>query len=243
MTSGRHLAWPGTYNVVDLGGLPTREGRRTRRGAFVRSEHLDGLGGTGWEALRAHGVRTCVDLRSSWERTAPGRAPPDDVGVVHAPLEEGLLADPEFRRWAETGLLGCALYFEPYLRRWPERLAASIRAMATAPPGGVLYHCQRGRDRTGLVTLVLLSLAGVPTDVVVADHLATDERLAERGLALGHISTDGEADLFIARGTTAAAVLTDLVDGLDAEDLLRTGGLSGEEVATLRARLVVDASG
>ncbi len=239
MTRARDLDWAGTFNVRDLGGLPTRSGATTNRRAFVRSEHLGLLPAEGWSALQHHGVRTCVDLRSSWEISEPyaDRAP-GDVAVVWAPLEEGLLEDPEFRRSAESGELGTALYYGPYLDRWPERLAAVIQALAGCEAGGVLYHCQRGRDRTGLVTMALLSLADVPADVIVADHLHTDQRLVDRGLALGHVGLDGEAEQYRARGTTLEATVREVLDRLDGRSLLRGAGVSDRDLDAVHARLV-----
>ncbi|CAN5900788.1 hypothetical protein BH23ACT2_BH23ACT2_06280 [soil metagenome] len=175
------------YNVRDLGGLPTTGGGVTRWGALVRSEGLDRLASDGWAALHAYGIRTCIDLRSGFE-TAERPYAVGAPGVVRVPAawEEGLLDDLVFRDWTGRGLLSCALYYEPFLERWPERTAATVRAVSAAGPGGVLYHCQRGRERTGLLTLLLLSLVGVPDEVIVADQVHTDDRLRSHGIALGH---------------------------------------------------------
>jgi len=125
-----------------------------------------------------------------------------------------------------------ALYFERFLDRCPDRTADVLRAVADAGPGGVLFHCQRGRERTGLLAMVLLSLAGVPVDVIVADYLRT------RGIALGHVSLEGEAELYAARGTDAEATLTALLADFDVADYLRNAGMSAVELARLRSRLV-----
>lgn len=237
MGDRRNLAWPGSYNVRDLGGLPTQVGGTTRFRAVIRSESPGFFDADAWPPMEAYGVRTCVDLRSSWEVEAGPYAPPVAIRRVAAPLEEGLLDDPEFRAMGEDGRLGTALYFAPYVERWPERLAAVLRAIGGAPPGGVLFHCERGRDRTGLVALCLLRLAGVPDDVIVADHLATDARLRERGVALGHVPMDGEDALYLHHETDAETALLALLDGLDVEDLLRSNGTATEEVEQLRCRL------
>lgn len=239
MDDERDLDWAGMYNVRDLGGLPTEHDGTTRFGAFVRSEGLDRLEPAGWTSLQRHGIRTCVDLRSGFELAErPYRPGVSDVAVVSAPWEEGLLEDPEFRDWAETGVLGTALYFAQFLERWPERTTATVRSVATAGPGGVVYHCQRGRDRTGLLTILLLAAVGVPTEVIVADHLRTDDRLVARGIGLGHVNLDGEADLYAARGTTAEQTLLNLLASLDVVSYLRGAGLTNPELAALRRRLV-----
>lgn len=86
--------------------------------------------------------------------------------------------------------------------------------------------------------MTLLSLVGVPVEVIVDDHLRTDERLVAEGIALGHVPLDGEAELYATRGTTARATLTRLLTGLDVERLLLDGGLIPEELAMVRARLL-----
>ena len=239
MGENRELALVGMYNVRDLGGLPIRTGGSTAHGGFVRSESPHGADADGWAALHGHGVRTCVDMRSSWEiARAPYEPMIDGVVRTPGPLEEGLLDEPAFQQLAESGQLSCALYFQPFLEHWPERVAATFRVLAAAGPGAVLYHCQRGRDRTGLVTILLLSLVDVEPESIVADHLRTDRLLVERGVALGHVPLDGEAEVYTAHGSNAVDTLRSLVHGFDAASYLRDAGLTERELAALRARLL-----
>lgn len=242
MARSREVDLPGMYNVRDLGGLPLGTGGATNFGVFLRAESPHLLDRPGWETLYGHGLRTVVDLRSEFERVEdPYEAMVADIEVRPGPLEEGLLDDAEFRAWAESGILSCALYFRPFLERWPDRVAATFRVLAAVDEGAVVFHCQRGRDRTGLVALLLLSLAGVPDEVVIADHLLTDERLEASGLALGHVPLDGEAALFASAGTTAELTLSSLLRDLDVESYLLDVGLSRRDVDWLRHRLTASA--
>src|SRR5687768_932299 len=50
------------------------------------------------------------------------------------------------------------------------RVAAAAVAVADAPPGAALVHCQAGQDRTGMLVALLLRVAGVADDVIVVDH-------------------------------------------------------------------------
>jgi hypothetical protein len=166
----------------------------------------------------------------------PYDAPDGSVVRVAAPWEEDLLADAEFRSWSESGLLACALYYEPFLRRWPERTAAVVRAVAGAGPGGVLYHCQGGQDRTGLLTILLLGLVGVPDEVILEDRFrvpagapATPEAEAERAV---------QDARYAAAGTTGEATVTALLADLDVADYLRSAGVEAEILDGLRDRLV-----
>jgi protein-tyrosine phosphatase len=67
------------------------------------------------------------------------------------------------------GLNGTPLYYRPFLDAKPERIAAVLTAIARMP-GGVIFHCGAGRDRTGLISLLLLVLADVMPEAIVADY-------------------------------------------------------------------------
>jgi protein-tyrosine phosphatase len=83
----RHLDWDGCFNVRDLGGLPTTDGRMTRWGAMVRADALDGLSDAGWRALTEHGVRTVIDLRNDDELGEDAAQRPASLTTVHIPLD------------------------------------------------------------------------------------------------------------------------------------------------------------
>lgn len=88
---------------------------------------------------------------------------PESVNVVRVVIED--VTDVEFyEERVRNGLWGTPLYFAEALRRWPERAAAAVRAVARAAPGGVVISCGRGCDRTGFLALLLLHLCGVSAD-------------------------------------------------------------------------------
>jgi len=74
------------FNVRDLGGLPTLDGRFTRWGAIVRFDSLGALTEAGWSALVEHGVRTVIDLRNESERGADAAPRPPSLTTIHLPL-------------------------------------------------------------------------------------------------------------------------------------------------------------
>ncbi|HEU4974382.1 MAG TPA: tyrosine-protein phosphatase [Baekduia sp.] len=238
----RHLDWEGCFNVRDLGGLPTADGRRTRRGAVVRADGLDGLTAAGWAALVDHGVRTVVDLRNDDELGEDAAPRPADVTTVHLPLDG--IDDREFWDvWQHGPQFGTPLYYRPHLDRFPERSAAVVAAVARAQPGGVAVHCAGGCDRTGQVTMLLLVLAGVPAEVIAADYALSAERRAARCAARGEEDPGPLLRSFLQdRGTSAETVIVELLDGLDVAAHLAAAGLRASDVAALRQRLVAGAA-
>lgn len=221
----RVLNWEGCRNVRDLGGLRTADGRLTRWGAVVRSDTPARLTPAGWSALYAHGVRTIVTLRTEGmvEDELNVTAPQPDLTLVRVAIED--VTDREFvQQWASTELWSTPLYYKDALRRWPERHAAAVSAIARARPGGVLFHCVRGHDRTGIIALLLLTLVGVQPDEIVADYA---------------LSADPERDELLARERTSVRdVLLGALAGLDVDGYLKTGGASQDDLIAIRQRLL-----
>jgi protein-tyrosine phosphatase len=243
LTVGRHLDWDGCRNARDLGGIRTADGPQTRRGAVVRSDTLDNLTPAGWSALRAHGIRTVVDLRNHDERPADATTRAAGLATVRLPLDD--LADTEFweRCWHD-GLDGSPLYYLPFMERKPDRCVAAVAAVADARPGGVLVHCSIGRDRTGLVTMLLLALVGVAPDDIAADYELSADRPPPPGAGAGGNGRRWSPQEALARrNTTARAVLLATLEAVDVEAYLRAGGLRDDQVAAVRARLLEPAGG
>ena len=221
----RVLAWDGCINVRDLGGLSTGDGRSTRWKAIVRSDTPARLTPAGWSALYDYGIRTIITLRTvgMTEDELGFTSPYPDLVTVQAAIED--LTDKEFlQKWAISNLWGTPLYFKDALRRWPERHAAVISAIAQAQPGGVLFHCIRGYDRTGIISLLLLALVDVTPDDIIADY---------------ELSADPERDALLAgeHSSVQEAILGTL-EGLTIENYLNMGGASKDDLAAIRERLL-----
>ena len=226
MTLNRLLTWDGCNNVRDLGGMNTSDGRKTRWGAVVRSDHPAKLTADGWSALYAHGIRTIISLRThglveeDYLDTTPRLA---NITAIDAAIED--FTDAEFiKQWVNTNLWSTPLYYRDALQRWPERHVAVIRAIAQAQPGGVLFHCKRGHDRTGIIALLVLALAGVSPEDILADYQLSIDPEREKMLAREHT-------------TTRETILATLAS-LDIDAYLIAGGLSQTDLKALRERLV-----
>ena len=229
--NGRELSWDGCVNVRDLGGLG-----QVRPGAVVRMEAPGRLSEAGWAAAWAHGVRTVVDLRDAGERE-PDRAPrPAGITTVRVPLDP--VGTPFYEHWKKIDNLASPLYFPAMLAEHPERVIAAVRAIASAAPGCVVFHCAGGKDRTGLLALVLLTLAGAAPEEIIADYLLTYDRMKQRYDEIGAPDQlTAVNELLASRNTTIEASLTSTIASLTMPGVLLGNGLSGTELAALRTRL------
>ena len=209
---------------------------------MVRADNLNKLDPTGVAELVAYGVHSVIDLRDPREverfPNPLAAAPPAGVDFVNVPLisdaEWEAIKDPA--RMAEGYVLTARLSHE--------NIAKAVAAVADAAPGGVVIHCHAGKERTGIVAAILLSLADVPDETVAEDWTDSDaylHPLYEEWLANG---TDPairakRSEGFVTRPEYILDVLTHVrrTQG-SVEEYLRAGGVRADQVDRLRRRLL-----
>lgn len=234
MEIDRHLLWDGCFNVRDLGGHRTVDGGETRWGAVVRSDSPGRLTAAGWAALRAHGVRTIVDLRDPQERA--GDAPADGLARVNVPVID--FDDTAF--WQRfDGVRDTARFYAEALAHWPGRFAAAATSVARAEPGGVLVHCAVGRDRTGLLSALLLAVVGVPVERIAEDYALSADRLRPLyDLLIDEAADDATRERLQRDNESAPEAMLAVLDGVDARSYLLAGGTTAHDLALIEARLL-----
>ena len=176
MTDERNLDWQGCYNVRDLGGLPLLDGGQTRWGSVIRADMLGRLTEAGKQAALDYGLRTVIDLRRIEEREEePTAVFPDGQVSVLYPTTEGV----DEALWAlfnQAQSMGEVYILDiEHLSNMDK--ARVLRMIANAPSGAVVVHCHAGKDRTGIISALLLSLAGVADEDISADYALSQERL------------------------------------------------------------------
>ena len=219
----------------DLGGITCGE-TKIARGRLVRASIIGGLTAAGRAAVRAHGIRSVVDLRSDEEVAADPSPYQEGLAYRHAPFAaqrimglhravlDGTLPD-ELRRIAAPDV----------------GLGVAVIAIAESEPGIVL-HCLAGRDRTGIVIATLLSAMGVLDEEIVADYVASDVELAEDYKRFKAANPDRAADVDEAidrRAWVMSEVLAALRTAFGgAAAYLRMAGVRPEHLDTIRVMLL-----
>ena len=236
------MTWHGAFNLRDLGGLPFADGGTTRAGRVFRSGAPEWMTERGWDDARDAGLSTIVDLRNAPSETQrlphhPVVAPSamDFVSVVSAPTENP--DDEEFMRVCGPWLDHPRSYADN-LKFYPGKFAAVFSAIGDAD-GALLVHCAGGKDRTGMVVAMLLTLAGVEVDAIVDDYEAAfrtaNATMRENPTLHRHFATtDEELDEWM---TERTAALREWLSVLDVEAYLRDAGVSAETLERLRALL------
>jgi len=142
----------------------------------IRSDNISSLNAEGVRAMWEYGVNTVIDLRTQTEATkfpSPFAAP--DYGPEYRNLP--VIDDAFMARVNETD--GIPQRYRLMVDHRQQAFGQIFGALA-AVDGPAVVHCYAGKDRTGLVAAMALSLAGVDDDAIAADYAETDVQLAER---------------------------------------------------------------
>ncbi len=173
----RRLPLEGAANFRDLGGYATEDGHHVKWGLVYRSNHLANLTAADYAYLNALGIRLVCDLRTDGERKRSptvwvGRAPEimpasvlKDTDVVLTPDRLRQIADPN----APNGLNAS---YERMIAEFPEEYGKVLRRIAHGDLPSIT-HCTAGKDRTGVFSAMLLTVLGVPREVVIDDYMLT----------------------------------------------------------------------
>ena len=179
----RHLPLEGAYNIRDLGGYKTSEGRTTRWGQYLRSDTLANLTQESANALVEYGIRNIIDLRRSTElqfNPSPFIGS-EAVTYYHQNMSgdvplDGRSALLEIEDQAERrGRVYCQILDQR------KHILHQIFSIIAQPDGlPLLAHCNAGKDRAGIVAAFVLAISGVPRDTIVEDYALTAKYLVHR---------------------------------------------------------------
>jgi protein tyrosine/serine phosphatase len=170
----RRVAVEGCHNFRDLGGYPTEDGGALRWRQLFRADGLHALSARGVATVRDEiQLGDIIDLRSSAELDLDGRGPlaREAIRFHHLPLFDGSRG----QRPPPLGATLADLYYGMIdFAREPIAKVVTVLARTDQP---AVFHCAAGKDRTGVISALLLSLLGVREEIIVADYAATREAL------------------------------------------------------------------
>jgi protein-tyrosine phosphatase len=160
---------PGTFNSRYLGGVPA-SGGVVRAGVLARSDAPVRLGEQGRAVVKELGIRTALDLREPVERELD----PADLDGLGIELRRQSIIGEDFQLAKEMTLE--QVYRQLLEHRGPN-LTDAVRALADADVLPALIFCSAGKDRTGLVTALLLGALGVADEDIVADYARSEQNM------------------------------------------------------------------
>lgn len=185
------LVLDGTQNFRSLGGLPLHAGGTTADGVLYRSDALSTLTDAGVTALGSSDIGAIVDLRTDAERQlAPDRVPDRAIRTVLLPLLEGAAPglaqqipagtqlSPEMIEQALAAMPALPDLYVAMLQGGGASFAHLAQLVGGSAGSAVLIHCTAGKDRTGVSAALLLDVAGVERDAIIADYAISETHLS-----------------------------------------------------------------
>ena len=239
--------YEGALNFREVGGLPTVDGRRLRRGLLYRSGTPQLIPETAARKMVGDlGIGLVIDLRQIQEAEREGQG---GLGAVpHQRLSAPFLvmsaqqAGTPVPKFSQIDPL--VPHYLAYLESSQESVLAIFRALADRRAGPALLHCTAGKDRTGSAMMMLLDAIGVKRSCIVADYVAGSDEIAAVFERLISLPSYGERIAAIpaeAKNTepeTAERYLAALDEQFGGiRHWLRDAGLDDDELVTLRDRL------
>jgi protein-tyrosine phosphatase len=248
--AARHLALQGAYNFRDLGGLETTDGKVVRWGQVFRSDVLAQLTAADYLRLNAIGISLVCDLRTREERrTAPTEWKDGSPTFILAPVsedEKGNTRSSNLQATLQSGTVTVdegRMIFEKFYTETALQSAAKfgtvLRAIASTDRPS-LFHCQGGRDRTGMTAAFLLQILGVPKETILADYVLSTKYLSQRPAAEQTQLSQRYAQVIELQPRYIEAIFAGIDKKYGTFDRYRREalGLTDEEVRKLKARLL-----
>ncbi|KAA8886136.1 tyrosine-protein phosphatase [Nocardia colli] len=238
----RHIGFERLHNFRDLGGYPAADGQVVRWGRLFRSDSLSKLRDEDLRHFLDLGVTTVIDLRYPWEIDSKGRVPHYDsldyhnLSIEHRPYDQAALG-PDI----ETGPYLAERFLE-VAYDGVEEIREALQVIAAAD-GPTVFHCASGKDRTGLIAALVLTLLGVSDQQIVEDFTLT-ELATERLVADWRAAYPDKELTWPGYGRAPAEVMRLFLDGLAVDHGSMHGyatnllGVDDDLIAALRRSLL-----
>jgi len=243
----RLIPFETVFNFRDLGGYPAGDGRSTRWRRLFRADGLNRLRLDDAEQFGDLGIATVVDLRTS-DEVDNGRIPAEIAEVIyhHLPMFDVL---PDWNQAGDVRAEGfLAERYVEMLTSGRQAVATTLELLADPRSYPLVFHCAAGKDRTGIMAGIVLSLLGVEDEVIVADYALSGQAM-DRLMAWGRANAGAfraprmevPAAAIESRPETMARFLQQVrLDYGSIDGLVTDLGVADDVVASMREHLLED---
>lgn len=159
------------YNVRELGGYACKRGSVTKYHEFLRSENLTDITVADKQFLLDYGLKAVIDLRGREEALIypnPFRDH-EEVTYINLPFITDSVLD--LRAVKEEGFRPDQFYIN--LVEYKEMVREIFMFILEHAEGCILFHCQAGKDRTGILAMLLMGICGVAREDIIANYQVT----------------------------------------------------------------------
>jgi protein-tyrosine phosphatase len=236
----RRVKMSGTFNLRDIGGYSTKDGKFTQWGKFYRSDTLHQLPVEEREVLSQKGIGLIVDLRFPHEGTYHFHK---ELGIKYVNISLHNPADLRTEKPKSLFELYCSIIDSKH-----ESIYQIFQSFIAEQGKAILFHCKSGKDRTGIIAALLLDLAGVPHEIIVEDYALSATYLLplleERRSRLAALHGINNTALLESRPETMREFLNYLyIKYESSKGYLKKIGISEVEIELLKKNFIVNDKG
>ncbi|WP_056997188.1 tyrosine-protein phosphatase [Secundilactobacillus collinoides] len=185
MKAGRGISLQRGFNCRDLGCYPTCDGLTVKAKRLIRAGYLSDLNFRDQKKLYDYGIRTVIDLRSPFEVRKFPDLIDNRIQYIKMPISNEDLTESTVNVRNLVGQLtdkkaGHHQMVQTYQRLLTDSTVwLSYRhfflTLSKLSANGVLFHCSTGKDRTGILSIFILSILRVPEKAIMNDYLLSNE--------------------------------------------------------------------
>lgn len=164
------------FNVRDMGGFKTENGAITKKYKYIRGTAKGEMDETEKEYFYNLGVRIVIDLRYT-EETVKTLSPLrdfKDTKYYHVDMMG------EFFQMRNAGYVDLSDLYLDLLNDAQPQIKEVFRLFAKYKDEGIYFHCTAGKDRTGVIAMLLFALVGVDKQTIIANYSESYENNKER---------------------------------------------------------------
>lgn len=233
MNIQRRYNFENILNCRDIGGYPTPDGV-TKFGRFLRCGIVQRPQDWEIDKLNELGIGTSIDLRGTYEaeETPLNLERLNGADIYNLPLFEFNVATKEGMN------LPLAQIYAEIADNQMYNIARVLNTVADAKDGIIMYNCFFGKDRTGILTMLLLSIAGVSKEDIIADYQQTYTYIKPYILTHSDILWDTNSEKHYSLPET----MEELIERIEAKHgsilgYIKAAGVSDEAIERIRKKL------
>ncbi|EFK33113.1 Tyrosine-protein phosphatase precursor [Chryseobacterium gleum] len=168
-------------NFRTVGNIKNTEGRTLKEGRFYRSAHLHKLKKRSFDRFDELGIREIIDLRNSKEiAQKPDQIPAENTYKKYSAFEDEGDQLSQAKKLVLKGKVNASDadkrmidFYREYVTENPETIKTIITEVLESKDP-VLYHCTAGKDRTGIITALILTILKFDKETIYNDYLLSN---------------------------------------------------------------------
>lgn len=222
-------------NTRDLGGYETQGGTYSKAHKYIRASSPANATKKDIQTLKDYGVKAVIDLRSDFEKEHQKNPFKDDPDIDFYEVklfdsDSASVVPEEVRQYKDLG--GVYIYT---LEGMKNNFKKIFDIFLKYPYEGVMFHCSAGKDRTGMVSALLLDLIGCHEYDIVKDYSESYENNQIINESLLKMMKDDDAKQYL---NSSPRYMMEFLDYLrehygSSKEYLAKIGLSYDEIEQL----------